>query len=825
MAIWRTKEDFSRQCEYRVVEVGDLDHGRRQKYGGCRGRAVSSDNDSARPVHRSVKRKLRTDPEVQALIDAIPGLVTVVNPVGKIIAISEMMARLLGLKKNGALGRSVMSLLAKLLPPQSRAIMRKMFAQDAAKMRSAPFEINAFDRRERKIIFEVNTSEIRFSGKPEFLTVFRDITERKRREETLRESEMRYRSLFESSRDAITINRPDGQFIDVNQSWLDLLGYSREEVARLKAQDVYANPSDRNKFRQEVGFKGFVRDYEIRVRRKDGTELDCLLTSVPWRSSDGKIIGYQGILRDITARKKIEEELRDSEKRFRKIFESAPIPTMITSLEGPILDVNNAWVQMSGYSREEAIGKSTIDLSMLLDPEERDKIVKTLLEKKRLSNIEISRRTKSGELRSLLNTLELVDLSGQSCILNMQVDITDRKRAEEKLRQHSEQLEEMVKERTRKLKSSEEKYRRIYETSVNAIYTTSVDGTILDINPAGVSMFGFDTLDELRKMNVIELYGDPSDRKELIELVRHGPVKGHEIQLKRKDGRVFDAFLNARALRDDEGKITGLQGAIMDITERRELERMRDQLTSTILLDVTRRRELEKIRDQFISVVTHELRTPLTSIKGYVDDVLTGEVGQMSEQVASSLLVVKRNADRLLDLVNELLEIRRLESGRFQLNLTLFDFREIVNHCAQEMKPLIDEKGQIFRMETPERPVTIRGDRTRLIQVLMNLLNNANKFTPENGNIVFRVEERGESIRIQVSDTGIGVRKEDLERIFEPFAAIEKPTYVKGTGLGLSVTKGLVEAHRGKIWAESLGEGKGTTFIVVLPKEEAVKSD
>jgi len=663
-------------------------------------------------------------------------------------------------------------------------------------------------------------------------------------------------------------------------------------------------------------------------------------SAIPYRRSRARYIYDQ------TERKRLEERLKRSEKRFRQLFQFSPIPYLITLPEGPIVDVNDAWVRMSGYSREEAIGRSTIELGMMLDPEQRDQLVKDVLQKRRLSNVEIKRRTKSGEIRSLLNSLEVVELGGQTCILNMQVDITERKKMEdslqrseeilrsfidaipyyayiidtngtfilanqwtakrfrksadqlvgscifnllssdvvkdrkalisqairsgksvsvertsreeiidyhvypildvegnvtrlailgvditgyrkleEELKRHSEDLEMLISKRTRELTESEEKYRGIYEASLSAIYTTSVDGTIVDMNPAGVSMFGFDTLDEMRKVNVIDLYADPSDRKKLIELVRQGPVKGHEIRLKRKDGRVFDAFLNAYALRDEEGKIIGLQGAIMDMTERRELERMRDQLTSTILLDVTRRRELEKIRDQFISVVTHELRTPLTSIKGYVDDVLTGEVGEMSEQVASSLLVVKRNADRLLDLVNELLEIRRLESGRFQLDLTLFDFREIVNHCAQEIKPLIDEKGQILRIENPERPVTIRGDRTRLIQVFMNLLNNANKFTPEGGNIVLRVEERGESVRIRVSDTGIGIRKEDLERVFEPFAAIEKPTYVKGTGLGLSVTKGLVEAHRGKIWAESLGEGKGTTFIVVLPKEEAVKSD
>ena len=227
---------------------------------------------------------------------------------------------------------------------------------------------------------------------------------------------------------------------------------------------------------------------------------------------------------------------------------------------------------------------------------------------------------------------------------------------------------------------------------------------------------------------------------------------------------------------------------------------------------------MERLRDRFISAVTHELRTPLVSIVGYVDYILTDKMEPPSEKVRSSLVVVKQESERLVNLTNELLDIRRIEMGRFQLNLQQLELKKVIDDCIREIQPLIEKKKQTFRSEIPTGPLMVQGDTTRLTQAVMNLLSNASKFTPEGGTVTLQVGQDIDSIKVQVSDTGIGIRREDLTRMFEPFAAIEKPSYFKGTGLGLSVTKGLVEAHGGRAWAESEGEGKGATFTFTLPK-------
>ncbi len=221
--------------------------------------------------------------------------------------------------------------------------------------------------------------------------------------------------------------------------------------------------------------------------------------------------------------------------------------------------------------------------------------------------------------------------------------------------------------------------------------------------------------------------------------------------------------------------------------------------------------------ERFIATATHELRTPLVSIKGYLDLALKGELGPLSEELKSSLQIVNRNAKRLHIITEDILNIRRIESGKLTLNLKPCNFQEILDTCIREIQPFLKEK-QNLTIETPKKPLLINCDHVRLNQVITNLLNNAAKFTPENGKIHLNVKDETDHIKLQISDTGIGIRKEDLKRVFEPLPDIKKPTYIKGTGLGLSVTKGLVEAHGGKIFAESPGEGKGATFTFTLPK-------
>jgi signal transduction histidine kinase len=235
------------------------------------------------------------------------------------------------------------------------------------------------------------------------------------------------------------------------------------------------------------------------------------------------------------------------------------------------------------------------------------------------------------------------------------------------------------------------------------------------------------------------------------------------------------------------------------------------------MLKIARENEVDRVRSRFLSTITHELRTPLTSIKGYIDIIRSGFVGEVPEEIDELLEVVTRNTDRLSTLTNDLLDIQRIETGRLDVELSPIDLREVLASCVEEIKPFLDEKNQQLHTETPDDPIIIQGDQVRLSQVVMNLLNNASKFSPEEKMISLEAVLAGEEVKVSISDNGIGIKKKDLERVFEPLAMIEKPIYVKGTGLGLSVSKGIIDLHEGRIWAESEGEWKGATFIITLP--------
>ena len=372
-------------------------------------------------------------------------------------------------------------------------------------------------------------------------------------------------------------------------------------------------------------------------------------------------------------------------------------------------------------------------------------------------------------------------------------DVTERKKAEQALRESQIGLNRLNEFR-----------KRVLESINDAILVIDVkDFTIVAANRA---------LLEQVKMSEEEVIGKPCylvthDRSEpccppndicpIQEMIKTGKTVVVEHIHYDKEGNPFHVEVSANLIKNEKGNIVQVVHVSRDVSERYKVMEM---------------------KDRFMSVATHELRTPLISIKGYVDYVLTGKLGTVAENVTSSLEVVKRNTDRLLKLTDDLLDIQRITSEKLRLDLKPMDFREVIDHSIREAQPFLEEKKLRFGLEVPEGTLPVSGDDVRLSQVVMNLLINASKFTPEGGSITLHVEMDEKNIKVEVSDSGIGIRKEDLERVFQAFADVKKPTYIKGTGLGLSVTKGLVEAHGGSIYAQSEGEGKGSTFTFTLPK-------
>ena len=353
----------------------------------------------------------------------------------------------------------------------------------------------------------------------------------------------------------------------------------------------------------------------------------------------------------------------------------------------------------------------------------------------------------------------------------------------------------------------------LVENAADLIISTNLDDHILTWNRGAEVLFGYRKDEVIGKHLSILL---PPDRVHELEEMRakvqiSGALRDIEIRSKKKDGVLIYLSLSVSPIRDLEGKIVGFLRVAKDITEKKRYER--------------RLKELDKMKSDFVSNVSHELRTPLTSIKGSVDNMLDGLTGSLNEKQIRYLNRIKSNTDRLSRLINDLLDLSRIESGRVEVRPTTLPLTALTEEVAEHMRALAAEK--LIRIEVPssDPSVTVWADRDKVTQVLMNLIGNAVKFTPQDGKITVALEKNGNDyIQISVADTGPGILPEEQNKIFSKFYQVanidkKKP---KGSGLGLAISKALVEMHGGKIWMDS-EVGKGSTFYFTLPAQQPFK--
>ena len=378
--------------------------------------------------------------------------------------------------------------------------------------------------------------------------------ERKQIEEALRKSDERYRTLFEESRDAIYTTTQEGEFLDANQSMLNLFGYSREEIIGLKAGETYVHPDDRLKFKQKIGCEGFVRDYEIKLRKKDGTEMECLLTAIVRKTADGNIFGYQGIIRDITERKRAEEE-------YRTILRTTMDGFWTADMHGRFLDVNDAYCQLIGYSRDELLTMRISDMEAVERPEETAQRIQRIMETGE-ARFETRHRCKDGRMIDLEVSVNYAKI-GDGRLYVFLRDITERKRAEEAL------------------KESELKYRTLIESSTDAILLLDVERNIVTCNQGFLNLFGYQKGEiEGRSIRIIH----PSDEsfhsfgKTAYPVIARSGFFRTEWGFTHKDGIIFPTETVTSAIKLPDGSITGYIAIIRDITERKGAEEEREKL-------------------------------------------------------------------------------------------------------------------------------------------------------------------------------------------------------------------------------------------------------
>jgi PAS domain S-box-containing protein len=348
----------------------------------------------------------------------------------------------------------------------------------------------------------------------------------------------------------------------------------------------------------------------------------------------------------------------------------------------------------------------------------------------------------------------------------------------------------------------------LVENAADIILSTDLEDRILTWNRGAERTLGYSKEEVIGKHLSILL--PPQRVHELAEMRAKvelsGALRDIEVESNKKGGAAIYLSLSVSPITDGDGKIVGFLRVAKDITEKKRYER--------------RLKELDKLKSDFVSNVSHELRTPLTAIKGSLDNMLDGLTGDLNEKQSRYLVRIKSNADRLARLINDLLDLSRIEAG-IKLKRTNLSLPSIAREVVESLGSVAAQKLISFEINCADINLTAWADPDRIGEVLTNLLGNAIKFTPTGGNVIVSLRRSGDNwVEVSIADTGPGITSEEASRIFDKFYQVSNPEQRKamGTGLGLSIAKALVEMHGGEIWLES-EVGKGSIFSFTLPAD------
>ena len=644
---------------------------------------------------------------------------------------------------------------------------------------------------------ELRTTLLRdAAGEPQSMwAIIRDISERKRIEEDLHRVNENLTLALRASKAGVWDWDIATGTIHWSPELFELFALDpRSAVASLELWESVLHPDDRDIARLRV-------ELALQERRDLSSEYRVLLADgqVRWITALGQGIYDEqrqpvrmtGICLDITERKVIEEKLRYSEERFSKAFQNGPSLMTITDFaSGRFIDVNDAFIQVSGYSREEAIGRTADELGWARR-EDLQYVYQQLKEQGRVAGWEVRVTGKGGQSIWCQYFGEVIATSSGEMLMSIAQDISERKRVQEALL-----LKNLV-----------------FDQSLAANSVSDRDGVLTEVNKAFLKCWGYESKEEVVGKPIPHFLADPAKAEEIVAaLVRSGQWEG-DYSARRKDGSLFVAHGLATVVRDENGEIVGFQSSVLDITERKR--------TEALLAEAKEAAEsANRAKSEFLANMSHEIRTPINGIMGMAQLL---EYTRLSNDQREYLDAIRNSSDSLLALVNDVLDLSKIEAGMLELERREFSLRGCVSDVVKSQISLIHAKGLAIRVEIPATvPDNLTGDPLRLKQILLNLVGNAVKFTERGGiTLAVGVEARQDDsaqFRFAVADTGIGIKPEVIERIFAPFSQADASTTREfgGSGLGLSICTRLAALMGGTIGVESR-EGAGSTFHVRIP--------
>lgn len=732
---------------------------------------------------------------------------------GYIIAVNEAWLSLFEYKYDQVIGRCFGDFLGE---GYVEAFRRKFSQFKAEGQVHAEFQVSRKSGELRFIAIDGSVGHKKDGSFDKTYCILQDITEKKRSEEeqkktieALLKSEEKYRTLVEISQDAIFINY-ENRIIYLNPAAIKLFGATRPDQVIDKAPLEFFHPDFHELIKARIDgmlFKRLIVPLtEEKIVRLDGKVVDVEVSATPFNYKDG--LAIQVVLRDITERKKTEAALKEKNTFIQTVLENLPIGIALNTIDqGQNIYSNKKFEEIYGWPPEDLTDIATFFQKVYPDDVYRNQLMATVMadiqsgdpSRMHWENCHVTHKDGSKHFINAVN----IPLWDQNTMVSTVIDMTETKKAEDSLR------------------LSEENYRRVIDNVDEIIYLVtfknggSLDGNVNFVSKQAEKILGYTSEEFIQNSQLWLTVIHPDDRERVAEETTL-TFKDHKLRprIYRMKNKLTGEYVwiedHPKFLFDNQGETIGQYGTARDISERKRVE-------NDLIIAKEKAEESDRLKSAFLANMSHEIRTPMNGIMGFAE--LLKEPDLMSEEKEEYIDIIRKSGKRMLNIINDIISISKVESGQMQVTITETNINEQIGYICSFFKPEVDQKkiDILYKNPLPAKHAFIKTDKEKVYAILTNLVKNAIKFTWQ-GYIELGCERKEEYYEFYVKDTGDGIQKDKEEVIFERFRqgteALSRN--YEGAGLGLAISKAYVEMLGGKIWVQST-LGKGSVFYFTLP--------